>query len=1530
MIMKAKKCNLVLIVAAVLLAGMFCLTDTVFAAGYPDAEWFRFQNSDENNGVTNRELPGSYDEAALKWSRQMVKGYTTSFTPPLIIGGYIYTASNTRVYKIDKDNGDIKAESDEMQINVSYAMHPMTYCKEKGLLFVPLLNGRVQCLSINDLSLKWISKTYTNFQALSPIIYKDGMVYTGTWSSELTDGVYFGLNAETGKTVWEFRPSEQKTETTARYLDDFTKPTGMETPDNYYTYTAVIKVRPDSGYKFDSDRYGRLWLYTSDGKKVVPDGAKESMLVPCTANGKSTGFEMNDDGSGVIRVRFNCYKGAFTQEGSDEQVSALAIEDLSTPVAGQELDTEVKTGSPVTIESIEWKTGDIPHGFYWAGAYIHGDNVIFGSDDGQYTLFADAGSSAYTDTAMLYAVNKKTGVLADKIEGCSGDIRSTVVYHNGFLYFTSKGGKLYKVKLKSDGSFDHGSLSYYEFDGLMTASPVVHNGRIYVGVSGTGGQFNADGGHFFAVLKDDDKLSGSYKSKDGNKYSGSLIYTTRIAGYPQASALLSDTGNGGKVRLYFTFNAFPGGIYYLEDSPESTGTSHSEAKLLFKPEQAMRQYCLSPICVDSQGTIYIKNDSGYLMAASVNKAYLPSLDPEKDIYGIRVTSGDKEFQWNEPFSSGTLNYSLKAPDGVKKADIRLDVPDGITATINGEPYKGGKFKVPVSEDTAATTVTVKKSVGGKTYVRSYTLNMSSANNNSNLEGLVINTSNTVPSSMVDQGESHTNEEGIGYDPVFDAGTQNYVSRIYEGNREFVNVWVQTEDKEATVKAYPVDGVGNELAHVEDDGSLPCIGNGRAKRIPVYWIKGQTSAEIKVVVTPPSEREEAQKAYNIVLVRSQEYTNVGSDVLALSIASADLSTSGGNRSLSIRAMYGEEDVTDSCTWYSSKPDIVTVDGHGNVGAQIKEGNAIVWACYGAQDTEDRPVSIRVRDALCAAPLASLVSGEYDQAKGIVLATTTVDADIYYNIGVDDDDVEKPTKKSTKYTGPIKIGEAGARKRYLIRAIAVKDGKDPSPASDFEYTIDLGGGTGDDSGEPEVNNENKPEANEQGEQSDAAGEPDLKLSAADEQSAESDEPGEQVEAVDESVEGIELQDTGNQKLNTSAGTGLTPSVTSIPAFANGTSVSDIREKLKDSVKATAKTEDGKEVLIGGENIFWDEKTITEAYDPLALCPESFMAVGRVTLPDGMDPNGSSLEVYVRIDVKEGAVAVPVMTPEPGTYQSKKVVTLSSPTVGAGIFYTRGDKKGTLTYEEPISLAGKPGRKISYKFKMFAMVNGVTSKTVSYKMTIDRSDGASDAKKNSINKITPNEAAALAAEENDEIKAVSSVKVTGSAKKKTAKITFSGSSGAANYRIEYRKAGSSSWKYIWTKGKKSITIGGFKKGTAYEIKIAPYKVVEGYWEHGPWTSAYFYQAATTATVTAGKKSATVKVKKTSGAAGYQVRYSLKKNMKTAAVKTYKSAGKTKLKVSGLKSGKTYYIQTAPYKKVGKKIYTGNWTTVKKVKIK
>ena len=73
------------------------------------------------------------------------------------------------------------------------------------------------------------------------------------------------------------------------------------------------------------------------------------------------------------------------------------------------------------------------------------------------------------------------------------------------------------------------------------------------------------------------------------------------------------------------------------------------------------------------------------------------------------------------------------------------------------------------------------------------------------------------------------------------------------------------------------------------------------------------------------------------------------------------------------------------------------------------------------------------------------------------------------------------------------------------------------------------------------------------------------------------------------------------------------------------------------------------------------------------------------------------------------------------------------------------------------------------------------------------------------------------------------------------------------------------------------------------------------------------------AGKKRAAIRWKKVSGASGYKVYRSAKKNGKYKAVKTIKKQRTVAFTNKKLKKGKTYYYKVRAYRTVkGKKVYS------------
>lgn len=228
--------------------------------------------------------------------------------------------------------------------------------------------------------------------------------------------------------------------------------------------------------------------------------------------------------------------------------------------------------------SLVWKNKSDGKGYYWAGATAIENTVVYGNDDG-----------------LLLSVNSLTGEKIDSYQA-DGAIRSCVSTINGTLYFTTKNGKLYSIKINSDGFFDDESVKSNIIAKNVTGStstPLVYNNRVYVGA-----------------------VNGEYKGVIGVLDASSLqpIYSAELPANVQSSGLLTTAYSGidnKNVYVYFTYNKNPGGIVVLEDFEGNTTPIVSE---LYVPVKEQQNYCISSIIADSNGTLYYKNDSGYMFA----------------------------------------------------------------------------------------------------------------------------------------------------------------------------------------------------------------------------------------------------------------------------------------------------------------------------------------------------------------------------------------------------------------------------------------------------------------------------------------------------------------------------------------------------------------------------------------------------------------------------------------------------------------------------------------------------------------------------------------------------------------------------------------------------------------------------------------------------------------------------------------------------------------------------------------------------
>jgi len=131
--------------------------------------------------------------------------------------------------------------------------------------------------------------------------------------------------------------------------------------------------------------------------------------------------------------------------------------------------------------------------------------------------------------------------------------------------------------------------------------------------------------------------------------------------------------------------------------------------------------------------------------------------------------------------------------------------------------------------------------------------------------------------------------------------------------------------------------------------------------------------------------------------------------------------------------------------------------------------------------------------------------------------------------------------------------------------------------------------------------------------------------------------------------------------------------------------------------------------------------------------------------------------------------------------------------------------------------------------------------------------------------------------------------------------------------------------TKASKDVIVRALKKGTYY-VRVRGWYVDSVTYKLTP---TYYVNNTKVVSPVRAKKAITVKWKKVSGVAKYQVRYSLKKNMK-GAKKVDASKKTTSKKIKGLKSKRTYYVQVRAVKKIGGVYYYSSWSTKKAIKTK
>jgi hypothetical protein len=257
-----------------------------------------------------------------------------------------------------------------------------------------------------------------------------------------------------------------------------------------------------------------------------------------------------------------------------------------------------------------------------------------------------------------------------------------------------------------------------------------------------------------------------------------------------------------------------------------------------------------------------------------------------------------------------------------------------------------------------------------------------------------------------------------------------------------------------------------------------------------------------------------------------------------------------------------------------------------------------------------------------------------------------------------------------------------------------------------------------------------------------------------------------------------------------------------------------------------------------------------------------------------------------------AKPVASPDGGTFETSRLVTLKSDTAGATIYYTTDGSApttGSVPYEAPFTL------------KDTATVNAIAVKSGYYDsevLSVIFTRLAEETKPPGLTAISRASVKPIAdkAYKNKRIKPVPVLKIGGKALKK-----------GTDFTVSYKNN-----KKIGKATVKITGVGKYKGTKTVYFKIVPTKT-------------------SVSTVKAGKRLLSVTWKKVSvkqKVTGYQLRYRVKGTKKwktkTAPVKS------KRLTIRSLKKGKIYQVQVRSYKTVSKVKYCSAWSRAKTKSVK
>ena len=154
-----------------------------------NAEWGSYWKTEDNQNILEAQTPESLSGAEVKWKKQYgtYGDYTNSISDGILVEQYICSFQGQYLYYLDRNTGET-VKSVKMRGKGNSAFTKPLYAD--GMIFVPLVNGRIQAFRAKDLESLWLYTDVIGGNTATALRYDSGYLYAG-----FADGNLVCLNA---------------------------------------------------------------------------------------------------------------------------------------------------------------------------------------------------------------------------------------------------------------------------------------------------------------------------------------------------------------------------------------------------------------------------------------------------------------------------------------------------------------------------------------------------------------------------------------------------------------------------------------------------------------------------------------------------------------------------------------------------------------------------------------------------------------------------------------------------------------------------------------------------------------------------------------------------------------------------------------------------------------------------------------------------------------------------------------------------------------------------------------------------------------------------------------------------------------------------------------------------------------------------------------------------------------------------------------------------------------------------------------